>query len=134
MVANLPWGENAFQYYNENSKLIAALGKDLKPGCECAFVVQGGPSSDTEEEMLAALRENGFEVSDTVPVGEGGGGGGGASMQNSGGMRPGKKGQEKVLDRGSKEKNNYYSSRGSGYDDDSTSIRKGFVVIFAHRI
>ena len=128
MVANLPWGGNAFQYYNENSKLIAALGIDLKAGCECAFVVQEGSSACNAEELLAVLRENGFEVSDTVQVGEGGA----SSKQSSGGTRNGTKGQDKVLDRGRKQRDDGYGS-GGGYEDDSYSIRKGLVVIFAHR-
>ena len=116
MVANLPWGENAFQYYNENSKLIAALGKDLQPGCECAFVVQGGGeySLDTEKEMLSVLRKNGFVVSDTVVVGAEGGSDSSALKES----------KAKVLDRGRKD---------IDQDEFHSSIRRGFAVIFAHR-
>lgn len=118
MLANLPWGENAFQYYNENNKLIAALGKDLKPGCECAFVVQGGHSSNAVEELIVFLRENGFEISDKVMVGTG------DAVSNDNGN--GKKSKGKVLDRGSKEQYD-------GDDGGSYSSPKGFAVIFAHR-
>jgi hypothetical protein len=113
MLANLPWGENAFQYYNENNKLIEALGKDLKPGCECAFVVQGG-----YEDFVRILRENGFEISDTVIVGAS------DSVSNVNGNE--RKSKGKVLDRGSKEQHD-----GS---DGSHSSSKGFAAIFAHRL
>ena len=114
MLANLPWGENAFQYYNENNKLIEALGKDLKPGCECAFVVQGG-----YEELVRILRENGFEISDTIIVGA-------SDSVSTSGYGNERKSKGKVLDRGSKEQHDGC--------DGSSSSPKGFAVIFAHRL
>lgn len=38
VVANLPWGQNAPTYFEENSKILEALHSLLRPGTPCAFI------------------------------------------------------------------------------------------------
>lgn len=64
MLANLPWGENAFQYYRENEKIIQNLGNELQVGCQCAFVVNSAES----EQICAMLASSGFKVSDSISI------------------------------------------------------------------
>jgi hypothetical protein len=40
MVANLPWGQNTLEYYEENGKIIQNLPPFLVKGAPCAFVTK----------------------------------------------------------------------------------------------
>ena len=40
VFCNFPWGENIFEYYNETENILTNLGKELRSGCECAFITK----------------------------------------------------------------------------------------------
>jgi hypothetical protein len=61
VFCNFPWGENIFEYHKEVDDILYQLGKDLRPGCVCAFVTK----QPLDDKLLV---QAGFTVDCVVPV------------------------------------------------------------------
>lgn len=61
VFCNFPWGENIFEYYNETENILTNLGKELKSGCECAFITKRPLLKDD-------LLKRGFIVTKEIPI------------------------------------------------------------------
>ena len=61
VFCNFPWGENIFEYYNETEKILTNLGRELKSGCECAFITK---RSLSKEDLL----QRRFIVTAEIPI------------------------------------------------------------------
>ena len=64
-IANLPWGENTFEYYGENVNIIRCLGRELQSGCVCAFIVK----EKDEKIILKHLNQSLFLVEENILIG-----------------------------------------------------------------
>lgn len=61
VFCNFPWGENIFEYYNETENILTNLGKELRSGCECAFITKRPLLNDD-------LLKRGFIVTKEIPI------------------------------------------------------------------
>ena len=61
VFCNFPWGENIFEYYNETENILTNLGKELRSGCECAFITKRPLLKDD-------LLKRGFIVTKEIPI------------------------------------------------------------------
>lgn len=61
IVANLPWGENKFEYFGENEKIIERVGSMLTQHTQVAFITQ-------QELSVEALARAGIALDKVLPV------------------------------------------------------------------
>ena len=61
VFCNFPWGENIFEYYNETENILTNLGKELRSGCECAFITK-------RPLLIDDLLKRGFIVTKEIPI------------------------------------------------------------------
>jgi hypothetical protein len=62
--ANLPYGQNSVEYFEENERILQSLRERISTGTPCAFITRGSTASDSALSSASALfdRTGGFEV------------------------------------------------------------------------
>ena len=61
VVANLPWGENKFEYFGENSRIIGTIGRLVHSGSQVALITH-------DEIDTATLKSAGIYVTRVIPI------------------------------------------------------------------